>query len=157
MNQDTENLLHGAVDRVQRAIQDRARPAVAVLQGDRLVVLSDYDYLRDEETAAAFEERAAAKAREVHAVRWVFAVPQVLVLVDGAVAARAASDLPLREGEREAIMWMSCDPADGVDYGLVPYVRRPGCELVFDDPEVFAVPVRPGERVPGMRLLRGIA
>ncbi|WP_182881747.1 hypothetical protein [Microbispora sp. H10949] len=40
-------------------------------------MLSDYDYLRDEATAAAFETRAAAKAHEIGATRWVLAVPQV--------------------------------------------------------------------------------
>jgi hypothetical protein len=153
VNQDTENLLRDVVGRLERAITDRDCPAIVALQGDRTLVLSDYDYLRDDTTAAAFEERAAAKARETHTIRWVFAVPQVLLLVEGGVAARAVSNLPLREGEREAITWMSCDPDDGVDYGLVPYVRRPGGEPVFDEPEVFTIPVRPGDRVPGMRLL----
>ncbi|MEV0220313.1 hypothetical protein [Streptomyces sp. NPDC050704] len=154
MNQDTEHLLRDVVARLERAIHDRDCPAIVALQGKRTLVLSDYDYLRDEPTASAFEERAAAKAREIHAVRWVFAVPQVLVPVEDGVAARAVANLPLREGEQEAITWMSCDRSDGVDYGWVPYARRPGGEPVFDEPEVVMVPVQPGDRVPGAHLLQ---
>lgn len=154
MNQNTELLLRDVVARLEQAVRGRDCPAIVALQGERTLVLSDYDYLRDEATAVAFEERAAAKAGEIGAGRWVFAVPQVLVLVEGEVAARAVSNLPLREGEREVITWMSCDSDDGVDYGLVPYVRGPGGEPVFDEPEVFTTPVRPGDRVPGMHLLR---
>ncbi|MEV8022347.1 hypothetical protein AB0O76_39815 [Streptomyces sp. NPDC086554] len=156
MNQETEALLLDVVSRLERAIQDRDCPAVAALQGERTLVLFDYDYLRDEETAAAFEERAAVQGRELRTVRWVFAVPQVVVLADEGLAARAASNLPQRAGEREAIMWMSCDLRDGVDYGLVPYRRQPDGEPVFGAPEVFTAPVRPGERVPGMGLLRSL-
>lgn len=155
MNQDTENLLHDVVGRLERAILDRDCPAIVMLQGDHPLAMSDYDYLRDEATAAAFEERAAAKAREIHAVRWVIAVPQVLVLVEGGVAARAVSNHPLRDGEQEAITWTSCDLGDGVDYGLVPYVRRPSGESVFSEPKLFTTAVHPGDTLPGRRLLLG--
>jgi hypothetical protein len=63
---------------------------VVALDAPRRLILSDYDYLRDDETAAAFEERAAAKARELHCVRWVFGVPQVWVVMDRTAATRAA-------------------------------------------------------------------
>ncbi|MGC9537784.1 hypothetical protein [Streptomyces sp. UG1] len=65
----------------------------------------------------------------------------------------AVSNLPLREGEREAIAWMSFDTADGVDYGLVPYTRSNG-EPIFDEPEVFTVPLHPRDKAPGRILLR---
>ncbi|MBB5966438.1 hypothetical protein [Planomonospora venezuelensis] len=65
----------------------------------------------------------------------------------------AVSNHPLREGEQEAITWMSCDRDDGVDYGRVAYARRPSGEPVFEDPEVFTVGVRPHEGIPGFALL----
>lgn len=145
--------MFGVTDRVQRAIEDREAPAVVALQGDRLLVLSDYDYLRDRETATAFEARAAEKAQDIHAVRFVFAVPQVWLPTDRGISGRAVSNLPLREGEREVIAWMSYDAADGVDYGHVPYTRRPSGEPVFDDPEIFTGSVRPYEEYPGRFLL----
>lgn len=70
------------------------------------------------------------------------------------VDTRAVSNHPLREGEHEAITWMSCDRDDGVDYGRVPYARRPSGEPVFDDPEVFTVGVLPYEAMPGFTLLQ---
>lgn len=156
VNQDTEALLTDVCDRVQRAIQARDCPAVVALQGERTVVLSDYDYLRDEQTAVAFEHRAAEQARKVDATRWVFAVPQVWILTDGGVMARAVSNLPLRENESEAITWMAFDEGDGVDYGMVPYTRRPSGAPVFDDPEIFHAAVRPAERTPGWILLQAL-
>ncbi|GAA1895208.1 hypothetical protein [Streptantibioticus ferralitis] len=156
MTPDTESLLRDAVERVERAIRARDCPAVVVLEGDRKVVLSDYDYLRDDATAAAFEQRAADQARQIHAARWVLAVPQVwLEMSDGGIAARAVSNLPLREGEQEAITWMSFDATDGVDYGLVPYVRRPNGEPIFDEPERITAAVQPDE-YPGCTLLRSL-
>jgi hypothetical protein len=154
MNQDTETLMFGVVDRVEQAIRDRDCPAVVAVQGDRVLVLSDYDYLRDRDTAVAFEERAAAEAREIHAVRFVLAVPQVWLSTEGDLQARAVSNLPLREGEREVIAWMSYDTGAGIDYGHTPYVRRPNGTPVFDDPEIFTAPVRPYEIYPGRHLLR---
>jgi len=156
VNQDTESLLFDVAGRLERAILQRDCPAMVALQGDRTLVLSDYDYLRDEPTAAAFEQRAAEKARETHTTRFVFAVPQVWVDTDDTVQARAVSNHPLREGEREVIAWMSYDAHDGVDYGFVPYVRRPTGEPIFAAPEVFTAAVRPREQAPGWTLLRAL-
>ncbi|MFD8716916.1 hypothetical protein ACFV2H_02500 [Streptomyces sp. NPDC059629] len=154
MNQDTENLVLDVAHRLERAILERDCPAMVALQGDRTLVLSDYDYLRDERTAAAFEQRAAEKARENHTSRFVFAVPQVWADAGDSVQARAVSNHPLRVGEREVIAWMSYDADDGVDYGFVPYGRRPSGEPIFDFPEVFTAAVRPREQAPGRTLLR---
>jgi hypothetical protein len=81
----------------------------------------------------------------------VLAVPQVWLVRAGVVSTRAVSNLPLREGEQEAITWMSFDAGDGVDYGRVIFTRRPGGEPVFDDPEIFTASarVRPAPSVPG--------
>ncbi|MEU6573591.1 hypothetical protein [Streptomyces sp. NPDC046805] len=156
MNPDTESLLFDVAGRLERAILERDCPALVALQGDRTLVLSDYDYLRDEPTAAAFERRAAEKARQNHTSRFVFAVPQVWVDTGDSVQARAVSNHPLREGEREVIAWMSYDAHDGVDYGFVPYARRPNGEPVFADPEIFTAAVRPREQAPGWILLRAL-
>ncbi|WP_328869611.1 hypothetical protein OHT76_05530 [Streptomyces sp. NBC_00287] len=154
MNPDTERLLRDIAGRLERAIVERDCPAMVALQGDRTLVLSDYDYLRDEIAAHAFEERAADKALEIHANRFVFAVPQVWVDTEDGVYARAVSNHPLRPGEREVIAWMSYDAQDGVDYGLVPYTRRPTGEPVFADIEIFSAPVAPAGSAPGRLLLR---
>lgn len=156
VNQETESLLFDVAGRLERAILERDCPAMVALQGDRTLVLSDYDYLRDEPTAAAFERRAAEKAQQNHTTRFVFAVPQVWVETDDKVQARAVSNHPLREGEREVISWMSYDAHDGVDYGFVPYVRRPSGEPIFSDPEVFTALVHPRERAPGWAVLRAL-
>ncbi|MFF7987753.1 hypothetical protein ACFZDK_53485 [Streptomyces sp. NPDC007901] len=156
MNQDTENLVLDVAHRLERAILELDCPAMVALQGDHTLVLSDYDYLRDEPTAAAFEQRAAEKARENHTSRFVFAVPQVWLDIGDSVQARAVSNHPLREGEREVIAWMSYDAHDGVDYGFVPYVRRPSGEPIFDFPEVFTAAVSPREQAPGWTLLRAL-
>lgn len=153
MNQETDALLRDVAGRLERAVRGRDCPAIVALQGDRTLVLSDYDYLRDEATAAAFEARAAGTTRELHVVRWAFAVPQVWVLTGGELLTRRVSNHPLRDGEEEGLVWMSYDAEDGVDYGIIPYVRRPDGEPVFDDAEMFLVPVRPTERTPGYRLL----
>lgn len=154
MNDQIRGLLFDVVGRLERSIVARDCPAIVALEGERLLVLSDYDYLRDEATAAAFERRVAAKAREIGAVRWVLAVPQVWVILPDRVQSRAVSNHPLREGEQEAITWMSCDREGGVDYGRVPYARRPSGEPVFDDPEVFTIAVRAAEHMPGYTLLQ---
>ncbi|WP_431897566.1 hypothetical protein [Nonomuraea sp. bgisy101] len=61
------------------------------------MVLSDYDYLRDRDTAIAFEHRAAAKGKEIGAVRWVLAIPQVWFFEPpSTVSIRAASNHPFR-------------------------------------------------------------
>jgi hypothetical protein len=156
MNDQTSALLFDVVARLERNIIARDCPAIAALQGERLLVLSDYDYLRDKQSASAFETRAAAKAQEIGATRWVFAVPQVWVIKPDSVFTRAVSNLPLREGEQEAITWMSFDSGDGVDYGRVPYARRPSREPVFDDPEMFTVGVHPDEHMPGFMLLQAL-
>lgn len=157
MNDQTRGLLFDIVARLERSIVARDCPAIVALQGKRLLLLSDYDYLRDEEAAAAFERRAAAKALESGARRWVLAVPQVWVILPEVVMCRAVSNHPLREGEQEAITWVSFDEADGVDYGRVPYTRRPDGEPVFGDPQMFTVGVQPEEGMPGYGLLRALA
>ncbi|UWE08708.1 hypothetical protein [Actinacidiphila bryophytorum] len=83
-----------------------------------------------------------------------FAVPQIWRPVEGRINARGVSNNPLREGEREVIAWMAYDAVDGVDYGHVPYTRRPNGSPVFDDPEVFTGPVQPYDRFPGWLLVR---
>lgn len=154
MNDDTASLLFDVVERLQRNIHARDCPAIVALQGQRKLVLSDYDYLRDQATAAEFERRAAAKAREVGATRWVFAVPQIWRITSGEISARAVSNHPLLEDEQEAITWTAYDQQDGVDYGRVAYTRRPNGEPVFAEPQVLTVGVHPGETTPGYRLLR---
>ncbi|MFC5830377.1 hypothetical protein [Nonomuraea insulae] len=157
MNDETAALLHNVTERLQKNILARDCPAIAALQGQRLLVLSDYDYLRDQQSAHAFETRAAVKAREIGATRWIFAVPQVWVIATDSVFSRAVTNHPLREGEQEAITWMSFDSDDGVDYGRVPYTRRPNGEPVFDEPEMFTVGVRPAEHMPGYVLLQSLS
>ncbi|CAM5730730.1 MULTISPECIES: hypothetical protein [Streptomyces] len=156
MNRDTEILLRNVAGRVERAVTERDCPAMVAVQGDRTLVLSDYDYLRDAPTAAAFEQRAAEKAQQIHAVRFVFAVPQVWLFDQDTVYGRAVANLPLREGEQELIAWMSFDTDDGVDYGYLPYARRPSGEPVFDDHTVITVPVQPYDDFPGRHLLRAL-
>jgi hypothetical protein len=154
VNDACRELLLDVVDRLERAVRDRDCPAMVALEGARTVVMTDYDYLRDDETASAFEHRAADQARAIDARRFVFAVPQVWLITDEGVSARAVSNLPLREGEHEVITWMSYTAADGVDYGLVPVGRRPSGEPVFGEAEVFTVPVGAREAMPGRNLLR---
>lgn len=157
MNDETAALLFDVVGRLEMSILARECPAIVVLQGERLLALSDHDYLRDDETATAFEVRAAAQAREINADRWVLAVPQVWVIKSDEILTRAVSNHPLREGEQEAITWMSFDRHDGVDYGRVPYTRRPSGEPIFDEPEMVTVGVRPDVSMPGFRLLEALA
>ncbi|TDD23806.1 hypothetical protein E1287_38630 [Actinomadura sp. KC06] len=154
MNETTFGLLRDVAERLERAIRSRDCPAIVVLEGQRRLVLSDYDYLRDDQTAHAFEDRAGGHGQRIDATRFVFAVPQVWVVTPGQVAARAVSNHPLRPGEQEAITWLSFDVNDGVDYGRVPYARRPNGEPIFDEPEIFTVEVWPKEQMPGFRLLR---
>ncbi|MGP4102278.1 hypothetical protein [Nonomuraea sp. KM90] len=153
MNDETAALLFDVVGRLEKSIIARECPAIVAIQGERLLVLSDYDYLRDQQTATSFERRAATKAQELAATRWVFAVPQVWTITSDKVFSRAVSNHPLRDGEQEAITWMSFDLSDGVDYGRVPYIRRPTGEPVFDEPEMFRIGVRPAENMPGYALL----
>ncbi|MEU6355689.1 hypothetical protein ABZ896_41295 [Streptomyces sp. NPDC047072] len=154
MNQATETLLREVTDRLERAIRERDCPAMVALQGERTLTLSDFDYLRDDATAQAFERRAADKAQQVHTLRFAFAVPQVWLFTEDAVYGRAVANLPLREGEQELMAWMTFDADDGVDYGYLPYARRPSGEPVFDQHEVITVPVQPYDDYPGRHLLR---
>ncbi|MFJ2033502.1 hypothetical protein [Streptosporangium sp. NPDC087985] len=154
MNDETVALLFDVVRLLEVSIVAHDCPAMVVMDGERRLVLSDEDYLRDEPAAAAFETRAAAAAQEVGATRWVLAVPQVWVFKPpNTVAMRAVSNHPLREDEQEAITWMSCDHDEGVDYGRVAYTRPDG-EPVFDDPEVFTVGVQPHQSMPGFKMLQ---
>jgi hypothetical protein len=93
-------------------------------------------------------------ARETGAARWVIAVPQVWVIGPGMISVRAVSNLPLRPGESEAITWMAFDLADGVDYGRVPFTRRPRGEPVFGDIEILTRPASPAPGMPGYAMLR---
>jgi len=156
VNEQTFSLLLDVVGRLEHAIRDRDCPAIVALQGQHHLVLSDYDYLRDQQAASVFEDKAAAHAKRIQATRWVFAVPQVWVVTPGQVATRAVSNHQLRLGEAETITWMSFDVGDGVDYGRVPYTRRPNGEPIFDEPETFMVEVQPDEPMPGFRLLRAL-
>ncbi|MEV0619510.1 hypothetical protein AB0I81_39755 [Nonomuraea sp. NPDC050404] len=155
MNEATAHLLFDVVERMEKNIMALECPAIVALQGATKLFLSDYDYLRDTGTAVAFEARAAEKALEIDAVRWVLAVPQVwLFRPPSTISARAVSNHPLREGEQEAITWMSADQEDGVDYGRVVYVRRPSGEPVFEEPEIFEIGIMPEEAMPGFVLLQ---
>ncbi|RBQ13956.1 hypothetical protein DP939_43005 [Spongiactinospora rosea] len=155
MNQATADLLFDVVRRLEQSIIARDCPAIVAVEGQRKLVLSDYDYLRDRDASSAFEERAAAKGCEVAAVRWALAVPQVWIFKPpSTIAMRAVSNHPLREGEQEAITWMTFDQADGIDYGRVAYVRRPSGEPMFEEPEIFEVGIQPSEEMPGYVLLQ---
>ncbi|MEU6260170.1 hypothetical protein ACFUEN_29810 [Streptomyces griseorubiginosus] len=156
MNHATEILLRDVTDRLERAIRGQDCPAMVAMQGERTLTLSDFDYLRDDATAQAFERRAAEKAQQVHAVRFAFAVPQVWLFAEDAVYGRAVANLPLRQGEQELMAWMTFDADDGVDYGYLPYARRPNGEPVFDEHEVITVPVQPYDEFPGRHLLRDL-
>lgn len=156
MNDETYALMRDVTERLERAIRARDCPAIVALEGQRQLVLSDYDYLRDRQAAEAFEDLATDHARRVRATRWVFAVPQVWVVISGQVATRRVTNHPLRPGEHEAITWMSYDVTDSIDYGRVPYVRRPNGEPIFDEPEIVAVEVQPAEQMPGFRLLQAL-
>ncbi len=158
MNEQTARLLLELTARLERSVRARDCPAIIAIQGQRTLILSDYDYLQSEVAAAAFEHRAAAKAREIGARRWVLAVPQVWQITAGVVSTRAVSNHPLRAGEQEAITWVSFDAGDGVDYGRVAFTRRPDGEPVFADPEIFTpeARARPAPSAPGYTLLRDL-
>ena len=154
MNPETRELLDTIVEKLQRSVSIGDCPAMVALGGPRPLTLSDYDYLRDDEAAAGFERRAADMVRETGAARWVIAVPQVWVVGPGVISVRAVSNLPLRPGESEAITWMAFDLADGVDYGRVPFTRRPRGEPVFGDIEIITRPASPAPGMPGYAMLR---
>ena len=52
---------------------------------------------------------------------------------------------------------MSFDAEDGVDYGRVPYTRRPSGEPIFDDPEIITIGVRAEHPMPGHTLLQALS
>jgi hypothetical protein len=124
--------------------------------GARQLTLSDYDYLRDDDTAARFEERTATTARQNGAIRWVLAVPQVWVISPDMIAVRAVSNHPLRPGESEAITWTAFGLADGIDYGRVLFTRRPNGQPVFAEPEIVTRAARPAPGMPGYTLLQAM-
>ncbi|UGQ10537.1 hypothetical protein LO772_27380 [Yinghuangia sp. ASG 101] len=154
MNDEILDLVDDVAHRVQRAITSRDCPAIVAVDGRRKLVLSDYDYLRDRATAQAFERRAAEAAHTVHAVRWVFAVPMIWFESSAGISARAVSNDPLNEGEQESILWIAFDQADGIDYGRVPYTRRPNGEPIFGDTEIVTLNVSLDDQAPGRTLLR---
>jgi hypothetical protein len=155
MNAETGQLLGQVIESLQGSIRVGDCPAVAAVGGaSRTLILSDYDYQRDDATAASFERRAASKASETGATHWVIAVPQVWVIAPGLISVRGVSNLPLRPGESEAITWTAFDLADGVDYGRVPFTRRPRGAPVFGDIEIIAVQASPSESMPGYTMLR---
>lgn len=154
MTPETEEMLGRVVKGLQREIISGQCPAMVAMGGTRPLVLTDYDYQRDEAAAQEFEHRAAATAREAHATRWVLAVPQVWVIASNMVSVRAVSNLPLRAGESEAITWMAVDLSEGVDYGRVPFTRDPRGAPEFGDIEVIAVQATPAPGMPGYTMLR---
>ena len=154
MSPEIEQLLGRVVESLKASISAGDCPAVAAVGGpSRTLTLSDYDYQRDDDAAAGFERRAAAKAAEASAVRWVIAVPQVWHIAPGVISVRGVSNLPLRPGESEAITWMAFDLAAGVDYGRVPFTRRPRGEPVFGDTEIVTAQARPSPSMPGYVML----
>ena len=155
MSPETEQLLRRVIETAKASVRARDCPAVAgVAAPDRPLTLTDYDYQRDEKTAAAFERRAGTMAAEAGASRWVIAVPQVWVIAPGVVSVRAVSNLPLRPGECEAITWMAFDLADGVDYGRVPISRQPDGGPAFGDIEVVVAQASPSPSMPGYTMLQ---
>jgi hypothetical protein len=154
MNAETEELLGRVVRALEREIVSGQCPAMVAVGGDRPLVLSDYDYQRDEAAAQDFERRAVAKAREARATRWVLAVPQVWFIASNVVSVRAVSNLPLRAGESEAITWIAVDLSEGVDYGRVPFTRHPNGAPEFGDIEVIAIQASPAPGMPGYTMLR---
>jgi hypothetical protein len=153
MNDEVTELLFDAVERLERSIQQRDCPAVVVMAGTRTLILTDYDYQRDEPSAQTFEERAAQQARKINAVRWVFAVPQIWFSTDTGVTVRNVSNKPLGEGEEEVIHWAAFDLNDGIDYGCVPFTRRPDGTPVFGDVEAITAHTQVSPNMPGQRLL----
>ncbi|MEX5709140.1 hypothetical protein AB1484_12725 [Parafrankia sp. FMc6] len=154
MNTDTWTLVEDITGRVQQAVSAGDYPAILGLHGRRNLVLTDRPYLISWATALAFEIRAAARAQSNATHRWVLAVPQVWYQDGDLIEARPLFTAPVQPDEQEAITWMSCDDTDGIDYGRVPFTRRPGGEPVFDDPEFFTSPIRPLQRTPGAALHR---
>ena len=157
MNELVTDLLYEVVDKLKGDIQRKDCPAIVAIDGTKQLVIRDYDYLRDRETAVDFERRAATRARELDVVRWVLAVPQVWVIdARGGIKTRAVSNLPLREGEEEAITWTAYDRDDGLDIGRVFYTRRPSGAPIFDEPEIVTRQGQMSENAPGHVLLQSV-
>lgn len=157
MNEATLDLLLDVVGRLERNITARQCPAICGLTGERRLTLSDYEYLRDDATAEAFERRAAEQARRIRARRWVIAVPMIIAMGPGAVLnGRPVSNRGLRDGEQEAIVWTAFDRDDGIDYGIVAYTRRPDGRPVYHDPEIFTAPLTSTAVAPGSTLRRAV-
>jgi hypothetical protein len=147
-------LVEDVTGRVERAVRAGDCPAIVGLCGERDLFLSDYDYLCHRLCAVAFEHRASTYARKIAARRWVFAVPQVWHYGDDAIEARPLFTGPVEPDEQEAILWMSFDVEDGVDYGRVLFARRPSGEPVFDSAQYLDGPALPTTDTPGNVLLR---
>ncbi len=150
-------LVDDVVERVRRALRAKDHSAIVVMEGRRTVVLSDSAYLRGRASAEDFERRAAADARTVAADRLALAVPQVVVVTADEDAVRFRSPLtgPVREGEREAVVWMAFGVGDGVEFGMVAFTRSPDGRPVFDDPDdTVSEPLHPAAGMPGTTLLR---
>ncbi len=111
MNTDTRMLVDDVVARLERAIRARDCPAVVALSGERTLVLSDYDYLRDGPAAAAFERRVAGRARALAARRWVLAVPEVWAIDGNTILSRPVSNDPLRPANRRPSSGSPTPPA----------------------------------------------
>jgi hypothetical protein len=155
MSPEIEQLLGQVTEKLQDSIRAGDCPAVAAVGGPQgTLTLTDYDYQRDDATAASFERRAAAKAAETGAERWVIAVPQVWHIAPGVISVRGVSNLSLRSGESEAITWMAFDLAEGVDYGRIPLTRQPDGNPVFGDIEVVVAQARPSPSMPGYTMLQ---
>jgi hypothetical protein len=150
-------LLSQVIDRLQQSVRAGDCPAIVVIDGrQQLTYLSDYDYLRDDHTAAKFEERAAAAACSAGARQCVLGVPQVWVISPGVVSVRAVSNLPLRPGESEAITWTAIDLDEGIDYGRVVFTRRPDGEPVFAEAELITRQAVPALGMPGYTMLHAM-
>jgi hypothetical protein len=155
MSPETEELLRQVTKTLKASVRAGDCPAVVgVADPNRTLTLTDYDYQRDDNAATTFERRAAAKAVQISAVRWVIAVPQVWVIAPDVISVRAVSNLPLRPGESEAITWMAFDLTSGVDYGRVPITRQPHGEPMFGDIEVVVAQASPSPAMPGYTLLQ---
>ncbi|MBL7491889.1 hypothetical protein I6A60_20170 [Frankia sp. AgB1.9] len=154
MNSETAELVEDITGRVQRAVCAGDYPAIVGLQGERTLVVSDYDYLFNWATALEFEIRTAARAQAIATYRWVFAFAQVWHDDGETILARPLHAGPLQPGETETISWMSCDADDGVDYGRVQFARRPGGQPVFDEAEYFDTPMDALNRLPGSAMHR---
>jgi hypothetical protein len=161
MNQETFDVMTAVTEKVMRNLMP-PQEIVCVIglanPGGGINFLSDWDYMiaygDDSSFQRKFEERAAWLAKEAGVTRWVLAVPMVWHLDGPTVSMRAISPHPLREGEHEVIAVVTFDGSDGVDYGVVPFARRPDGTPVFDDPHELFVNVSPRPFMPGYTLIK---